>query len=83
MDTHGRTNARLVVLAGGTHAVDLNAAGGGRGAAVVAGDVVAGSGGGGGGSVAGSVGRCERRCRGLDDNAQAREREQRDSLREG
>ena len=84
VDTHGRTNARLVVLAGGTHAVDLNAAGGGRGAAVVAGDVVAGSGGGGGGSVAGSVvGRCERRCCGLGDNAQAREREERDGLREG
>ena len=81
---YGRADARLVVFAGGAHIVDLDAAGGGRGAAVVAGDVVAGSCGGGGGSVAGSiVGRCERRrCR-VGDNAHAREREERDGLREG
>ena len=84
VDLYGRADTRLVILAGGAHAVDLNAAGGGRCAAIISGDVVAGSGGGGGGSVAGSVvGRCERRCCGLGDNAQAREREERDGLREG
>ena len=47
-------------------------------------DPIAAIGGSGGGSAVGSiVGRCERRCRGLGDNAQAREREERDGLREG
>ena len=81
VDLYGRADTRLVILAGGAHAVDLNAAGGGRCAAIISGDVVAGTGRRSGGRVVGGVfGSGERRRNRGRDNAHGGEGEERDGL---